>query len=100
MDNRTEMTDNTEYSTTFIAYFCGVAALLREAIKETDAAVDFEANMLKDNAAAEKRPVRPADYDKLNGAYDFRDRLEKLYVIAEAFKERYGIKSDYSTGED
>ena len=34
--------------------------------------------------------------DKLNGAYDFRDRLEKLYVIAEAFKERYGIKSDYS----
>lgn len=93
------MTDNTEYSTTFIAYFCGVAALLREAIKETDAAVDFEANMLKDNAAAEKRPVRPADYDKLNGAYDFRDRLEKLYVIAEAFKERYGIKSDYS-GED
>ena len=96
MDNRTEMTDNTEYSTTFIAYFCGVAALLREAIKETDAAVDFEANMLKDNAAAEKRPVRPADYDKLNGAYDFRDRLEKLYVIAEAFKERHGIKSDYS----
>ena len=96
MDNRTEMTDNTEYSTTFIAYFCGVAALLREAIKETDAAVDFEANMLKDNAAAENRPVRPADYDKLNGAYDFRDRLEKLYVIAEAFKERYGIKSDYS----
>lgn len=97
MDNRTEMTDNTEYSTTFIAYFCGVAALLREAIKETDAAVDFEANMLKDNAAAEKRPVRPADYDKLNGAYDFRDRLEKLYVIAEAFKERHGIKSDYSS---
>lgn len=96
MDNGTEMTDNTEYSTTFIAYFCGVAALLREAIKETDAAVDFEANMLKDNAAAEKRPVRPADYDKLNGAYDFRDRLEKLYVIAEAFKERYGIKSDCS----
>lgn len=87
------------YSTTFIAYFCGVAALLREAIKETDAAVDFEANMLKDNAAAENRPVRPADYDRLNGAYDFRDRLEKLYVIAEAFKERYGIKSDYS-GED
>ena len=93
------MTEKTEYSTTFIAYFCGVAALLREAIKETDAAVDFEANMLKDNAAAENRPVRPADYDKLNGAYDFRDRLEKLYVIAEAFKERYGIKSDYS-GED
>lgn len=93
------MTEKTEYSTTFIAYFCGVAALLREAIKETDAAVEFEANMLKDNAAAEKRPVRPADYDKLNGAYDFRDRLEKLYVIAEAFKERYGIKSDYS-GED
>lgn len=89
-----------EYSTTFIAYFCGVAALLREAIKETDAAVDFEANMLKDNAAAENRPVRPADYDKLNGAYDFRDRLEKLYVIAEAFKKRYGIKSDYSAGED
>ena len=93
------MTEKTEYSTTFIAYFCGVTALLREAIKETDAAVDFEANMLKDNAAAENRPVRPADYDKLNGAYDFRDRLEKLYVIAEAFKERYGIKSDYS-GED
>lgn len=90
---------NNGYSTTFIAYFCGVAALLREAIKETDSAVDFEANMLKDNAAAENRPVRPADYDKLNGAYDFRDRLEKLYVIAEAFKERYGIKSDYS-GED
>ena len=87
------------YSTTFIAYFCGVAALLREAVKEADAAVEFEANLLKDNAAAEKRPVRPADYDKLNGAYDFRDRLEKLYVIAEAFKERYGIKSDYS-GED
>lgn len=93
------MTEKTEYSTTFVAYFCGVAALLREAIKETDAAVEFEANMLKDNAAAENRPVRPADYDKLNGAYDFRDRLEKLYVIAEAFKERYGIKSDYS-GED
>lgn len=93
------MTEKTEYSTTFIAYFCGVAALLREAIKETDAAVEFEANMLKDNAAAENRPVRPADYDKLNGAYDFRDRLEKLYIIAEAFKERYGIKSDYS-GED
>lgn len=90
------MTDNTEYSTTFIAYFCGVAALLREAIKETDAAVDFEANMIKDNAVTENRPVRPADYDKLNGAYDFRNRLEKLYVIAEAFKERYGIKSDYS----
>lgn len=84
------------YSTTFIAYFCGVAALLREAVKEADAAVEFEANMLKDNAAAENRPVRPADYDKLNGAYDFRDRLQKLYVIAEAFKERYGIKSDYS----
>lgn len=93
------MTEKTEYSTTFIAYFCGVAALLREAVKEADAAVEFEANMLKDNAAAENRPVRPADYDKLNGAYDFRDRLEKLYVIAEAFKERYGIKSDYS-GED
>ena len=87
------------YSTTFIAYFCGVAALLREAVKEADAAVEFEAGLIKDNAAAEKRPVRPADYDKLNGAYDFRDRLEKLYVIAEAFKERYGIKSDYS-GED
>lgn len=88
------------YSATFVAYFCGVAALLREAVKEADAAVEFEANMLKDNAAAENRPVRPADYDKLNGAYDFRDRLEKLYVIAEAFKERYGIKSDYSAGED
>ena len=95
MDNRTEI----EYSDAFIAHVCVVAALLREAIKETDAAVDFEANMLKDNAAAENRPVQPADYDKLNGAYDFRDRLEKLYVIAEAFKERYGIKSDYS-GED
>ena len=94
------MTEKTEYSTTFIAYFCGVAALLRETVKQADAAVEFEANMLKDNAAAEKRPVRPADYDKLNGAYDFRDRLEKLYVIAEAFKERHGIKSDYSTGED
>lgn len=93
------MTDNTEYSTTFIAYFCGVAALLRETVKQVDMAVEFEANMLKDIAAAENRPVRPADYDKLNGAYDFRDRLQKLYVIAEAFKERYGIKSDYS-GEE
>ena len=99
MDNRTEMTDKNNYSTTFIACFCGVTALLREAVKQVDIAVEFEANMLKDNAAAEKRPVRPADYDKLNGAYDFRDRLEKLYVIAEAFEERYGIKSDYS-GED
>jgi len=89
-----------EYSATFVAYFCGVVALLREAVKEADAAVEFEANMLKDNAAAENRPVRPADYDKLNGAYDFRDRLQKLYVIAEAFKERYGIKSDYGAGED
>ena len=93
MDNRTEMTDNTEYSTTFIAYFCGVAALLREAIKEADAAVEFETELLKSNAAAENRPVIPAEYDKLDGIYDFRDRLEKLYVIAEAFKERYGIKS-------
>lgn len=84
------------YSATFVAYFCGVTALLREAVKEADAAVEFEANMLKDNAAAENRPVWPADYDKLNGAYDFRDRLQKLYVIAEAFKERHGIKSDYS----
>lgn len=96
MDSGTEMTDNTEYSTTFIAYFCGVAALLRETVKQVDAAVEFESELLKINAAAEKRPVRPADYDKLNGAYDFRDRLEKLYVIAEAFKERYGIKSDCS----
>ena len=77
----------------FIAHIRVVAALLREAVKATDAAVEFEANILKDIAAAEKRPVRPADYDKLNGAYDFRDRLEKLYVIAEAFKKRYGIKS-------
>ena len=95
MDNRTEMTE-IEYSDAFIAHVCVVAALLREAVKQVDAAVEFEANMLKDNAAAENRPVRPADYDKLNGAYDFRDGLEKLYVIAEAFKERYGIKSDYS----
>ena len=95
MDNRTE----NEYSATFIAHFCIVADLLREAVKQVGAAVEFEANMIKDNAVTEKRPVRPADYDKLNGAYDFRDRLEKLYVIAEAFKERYGIKSDYS-GED
>jgi hypothetical protein len=94
-----KMTEKTEYSTTFIAYFCGVAALLREAVKEADAAVEFEAELIKINAAAEKRPARPAEYDKLNGVYDFRDRLEKLYVIAEAFKERYGIKSDYS-GED
>ena len=86
-----------EYSDAFIAHVCVVAALLREAVKQVDAAVEFEANMLKDNAAAENRPVRPADYDKLNGAYDFRDGLEKLYVIAEAFKERYGIKSDYSS---
>lgn len=92
------MTDKTEieYSDVFIAHICVTAALLRETVKQADAAVEFEANMLKDNAAAEKRPVRPADYDKLNGAYDFRDRLQKLYVIAEAFKERYGIKSDYS----
>ena len=95
MDNRTEMTE-IEYSDAFIAHVCVVTALLREAVKQVDAAVEFEANMLKDNAAAENRPVRPADYDKLNGAYDFRDGLEKLYVIAEAFKERYGIKSDYS----
>ena len=84
------------YSATFVAYFCGVAALLREAVKQADAAVEFEAELIKINAAAEKRPVRPAEYDKLNGVYDFRDRLQKLYVIAEAFKERYGIKSDYS----
>lgn len=83
-----------KYSDAFIAHIYAAAALLREAVKQTDAAVEFEANMLKDNAAAENRPVLPADYDKLNGAYDFRDRLEKLYVIAEAFKERYGIKSD------
>lgn len=87
------------YSATFVAYFCGVTALLREAVKQADAAVEFEAELIKINAAAENRPVRPADYDKLNGAYDFRDRLQKLYVIAEAFKERHGIKSDYS-GED
>ncbi len=86
MDNRT---DKTEYSAAFIARICVVAALLREALKQADAAVEFEANMLKDNAAAENRPVLPADYDKLNGAYDFRDMLEKVYVIAEAFKERY-----------
>lgn len=92
MDNRAE----NEYSTTFIAYFCGVAALLRETVKQVDMAVEFEANMLKDIAAAENRPVRPSDYDKLNGAYDFRNGLEKLYVIAKAFMERYGIKSDYS----
>ena len=84
------------HSEMFIAHIRVVAALLRETVKQVDAAVEFEANMLKDIAAAEKRPVRPADYDKLNGAYDFRDRLEKLYVIAEAFKERHGIKSDYS----
>ena len=78
-----------EYSETFIAHVCVVAALLREALKQADAAVEFEADLLKDNAAAENRPVLPADYDKLNGAYDFRDRLEKVYVIAEAFKERY-----------
>lgn len=96
MDNRTE----TKYSTTFIAYFCGVTALLREAVRQADAAVEFESELLKINAAAEKRPVMPAEYDKLDGIYDFRDRLEKLYVIAEAFKERHGIKSDYSAGED
>lgn len=92
------MTDKTEieYSDAFIAHICVVAALLREAVKQADAAVEFETDRLKDNAVAENRPVRPADYDKLNGAYDFRDRLEKLYVIAEAFKERYGIKSDCS----
>ena len=93
------MTEN-GYSETFIAYICVAAALLREAVKQVDAAVEFEADMLKDNAAAETRPVRPADYDKLNGAYDFRDRLQKLYVIAEAFKERYGIKSDPDASED
>lgn len=82
-----------EYSETFIAYICAAAALLREVVKQTDAAVEFEADLIKDNAAAENRPVLPADYDKLNGAYDFRDGLEKLCVIAEAFKERYGIKS-------
>ena len=94
------MTDKTEYSATFVAYFCGVAVLLREAIKEADAAVEFEADRLKDNAAAENRPVIPAEYDKLNGIYDFRDRLEKLYVIAEAFKERYSIKSDPSADSE
>ena len=83
------MTDKTEYSDAFIAHICVVASLLREAVKQADAAVEFEADRLKDNAAAENRPVLPADYDKLNGAYDFRDRLEKVYVIAEAFKERY-----------
>ena len=93
MDNNTEF----EYSDAFIAHICVVAALLREAVKQADAAVEFETNLLKDNAAAENRPVLPSDYDKLNGAYDFRDGLEKLYVIAEAFKERYGIKSDYSS---
>ena len=71
-----------------------VAALLREAVKQADAAVEFETNLLKDNAAAENRPVRPAEYDKLNGVYDFRDRLEKVYMIAEAFKERYGVKPE------
>ena len=96
MDNRTE----NEYSATFIAHFCVVADLLREAIKQVSAAVEFEANMIKDNAAAENHPVRPADYDKLNGAYNFRDRLEKLCMIAEAFKERYGIKSDPDASED
>lgn len=90
MDNRTE----TEYSAVFIAHICVVAALLREAVKQADAAVEFETGRLKDNAAAENRPVLPADYDKLNGAYDFRDRLEKVYVIAEAFKERYGVKPE------
>ena len=92
MDNGAEI----EYSDAFIAHICVVAALLREAVKQADAAVEFEAELIKINAAAENRPVRPADYDKLNGAYDFRDRLQKLYVIAEAFKERHGIKSDYS----
>lgn len=96
MDNRTE----TEYSETFIAHFSIVADLLRETVKQIGAAVVFEANMIKDNAAAENRPVRPADYDKLNGAYNFRDRLEKLCIIAEAFKERYGIKSDPDASED
>ena len=88
------------YSETFIAYICVVAALLQEAVKQVDAGVKFEVDRLKDIAAAENRPVRPADYDKLNGAYDFRDRLQKLYVIAEAFKERYGIKSDPGADED
>ena len=88
------MTEKIKYSETFIAYICGVAVLLREAVKQADAAVEFETNLLKDNAAAENRPVLPADYDKLNGAYDFRDRLEKVYVIAEAFKERYGVKPE------
>lgn len=94
------MTEKTEYSATFIAHFCIVVDLLRETVKQVGAAVEFEANMLKDNAAAENRPVRPADYDKLNGAYDFRDRLEKLCMIAEAFKECYGIKSDPGASED
>jgi hypothetical protein len=84
----------------FIAHVRVVAALLREAVKQVDAAVKFEVDRLKDIAAAENRPVRPADYDKLNDAYDFRDRLQKLYVIAEAFKERYGIKSDLGASED
>lgn len=90
MDNRTEI----EYSDAFIAHICVVAALLREAVKQADAAVELETDRLKENAAAENRPVLPADYDKLNGAYDFRDRLEKVYVIAEAFKERYGVKPE------
>ena len=47
------MTEKTEYSTTFIAYFCGVAALLREAVRQADAAVEFESELLKINAAAE-----------------------------------------------
>ena len=87
------MTEKIEYSATFVAYFCGVAVLLREAIKEAGAAAEFETELLKSNAAAENRPVMPAEYDKLNGIYDFRDRLEKLCIIAEAFKERYSIKS-------
>ena len=87
MDNR--------YSEMFIAHVRVVAALLRETVKQVDAAVKFEVDRLKDIAAAENRPVRPADYDKLNCAYDFRDRLQKLYVMAETFIERYGIKSMY-----
>ena len=81
------------YSEMFIAHIRVAAALLRETVKQVDAAVKFEVDRLKDIAAAENRPVRSADCDKLNGAYDFRDRLEKLYVIAETFIERYGIKS-------
>ena len=76
------------HSEMFIAHVRVVAALLRETVKQVDAAVKFEVDRLKDIAAAENHPVRPADYDKLNGAYDFRDRLQKLYVIAETFIER------------